>query len=451
MAAFSWSSDSGFGVLDDVVQKVNNLLRSRSGRPTPALVLSGGGARSAYQAGVLRYMGEAFPETYFPVMTGVSAGAINTAHLGNHTGTFEEATEHLIESWTGLELENIVEVESGLSLLWGLLRQYSEGAPTSPPSAAAVRKKHGLLDTTPLWKYLREQLEAPEGVLTGVPANLEDGRLQALAVTTTSYTTGQTVTWVEGEDFDHWERPDRVGIHARLTINHVMASTALPLVFPAVRIGDAWYGDGGIRLSAPLAPAVHLGADRILAISNRYSRSREEADEPAVRGYPPAAQIIGVLMNSVFLDALDQDAFTLERINTLLEELPPRKRHGMRPVELLQLRPSVDLGRLAFHYEEKIPPTFQFLTKGLGTSETESPDWLSVLLFAPSYIDRLLDIGYHDARRQHDRIEEFLAGCPEDADPAGLRRTAETADQADTSPLGADDSTPSTVDGEGGE
>ena len=356
---------------------------------------------------MLRYMSEAFPGTYFPIMTGISAGAINAAHLGNHTGPFSEAASHLVDSWTGLELENIVEVESSFSMLWGFLQQQvPEGEHLT---SADVRHSHGLLNTTPLWNYLRERLEAPEGELTGVQKNLEEDRLQALAVITTNYSTGQTVTWVQGEDFDLWERPDRISMHADLRVNHVMASTAIPLVFPAVRIGDEWYGDGSIRLSAPLAPAVHLGADRILGISNRYQRSRREADEPAVQGYPPAAQIIGILMNSIFIDALNQDAVTLERVNKLVEELPTYKRHGMRPVDLLQLRPSVDLGRLAHDYEKEIPNAFRFLTAGLGTRETESPDWLSVLLFEPAYIDRLLDIGYHDARRQHDRIAQFLA------------------------------------------
>lgn len=389
-----------------VFRKLKGLFQSNPESPTYGLVLSGGGARSAYQAGVLRYMSEAFPGTYFPILTGISAGAINAAHLGNHTGSFPEAADHLVDSWSGLRLENIVEVESGFSMLWGLLQQQT--AEDESLTSADVRHTHGLLNTTPLWNYLRDRLEAPDGELTGVEENLEEGRLQALAVITTNYTTGQTVTWVQGKDFDLWERPDRISVHADLSVNHVMASTAIPLVFPAVRIGDAWYGDGSIRLSAPLAPAVHLGANRILAVSNRYQRSRSEADEHAVQGYPPAAQIIGILMNSVFIDALRQDAVTLDRVNKLVNELPPQKRHGMRPVDLLQLRPSVDLGRLAQDYEKEIPSAFQFLTTGLGTRETESPDWLSVLLFEPSYIDRLLDIGYHDARRQHDRIARFL-------------------------------------------
>ncbi|PSQ61768.1 MAG: patatin, partial [Bacteroidetes bacterium QH_1_61_8] len=182
-----------------VLRKIKGWLQTDSTSPTYALVLSGGGARSAYQAGVLRYMSEAFPGTYFPILTGVSAGALNAAHLGNHTGSFGEAAEHLEDSWSGLELENIVEVESGFSMLWGLLQQQADEEKTL--SSADVRHSHGLLDTTPLWNYLRDRLEAPDGELTGVRRNLDDGRLQALAVITTNYATGQTVTWVEGKDF----------------------------------------------------------------------------------------------------------------------------------------------------------------------------------------------------------------------------------------------------------
>jgi len=381
---------------------------------TTALVLSGGGARSAFQAGVLQYIGEAFPEAEFPVLTGVSAGAINTAHLANDVDAFPEAADRLVRSWEQINPEDVVASNSSLSLLWSLLwRNGFSGSGQDPkaPTTDEVRRTHGLLDTTPLWTYLNNRLGADDGILTGVDQNLRDGELRAVAVVTTNYATGQTVTWVQGDDFDVWEAPDRVSVHTRLTVDHIMASTALPIVFPAVRIGDAWYGDGGIRLTAPLAPAVHLGANKILAISNRYPRSRAEADEPTVTGYPPTAQIIGIVMNAIFGDALAQDAHTLDRINTLVENLPASKRSDMRPVDLLQIRPSVDLGRLAVDYEHRLPAPFRFITTGLGTDETDSSDWLSVLLFDPKYIDRLLDIGYHDARDRHAEIAEFLRGA----------------------------------------
>ena len=427
------SNDIREAVVRETFQRLRNWLYPTPHDPTTALVLSGGGARSAFQAGVLRYIAEAFPDAEFPVLTGVSAGAINTAHLANDSNAFPEAAGRLVESWRMLEPENVVAASSSLSLLWGLLwrngfADASDG--TENPGTHDVRRTHGLLDTTPLWTFLNRRLGAANGTLTGVEDNLRSGHLQAVAVITTNYATGQTVTWVQGDDFDVWEAPDRVSVHSRLTVDHIMASTALPLVFPAVRIGDAWYGDGGIRLTAPLAPAVHLGADRVLAISNRYPRTRAEADEPSVTGYPPTAQIIGIVMNAIFGDALAQDAHTLARVNALVKELPKSKRHGMRPVDLLQIRPSVDLGRLAVDYQDRLPAAFRFLTTGLGTDETQSSDWLSVLLFDPDYIDRLLDIGYHDARRQHDELAEFLRGGAVDR---GLHPPPRTPRQEETS------------------
>lgn len=409
-------------MFSDLKQRLARLFSRDTEPSTPGILLSGGGARSAYQAGVIRYIAEAFPEAYFPIQTGVSAGAINAAQIGNHPGTFEEAAEHVVDCWRGLELDQVVEVESSFGMLWSLIWDRSE-VPETPPSSEEIRSRYGLLDTSPLWAYLRRTMDAPDGDFTGVANNLDDGRLEALAVVTTNYSTGQTVTWVEGGEFDEWEHSNRIGVQTDLSLDHVMASTAIPLVFSAVQIGNEWYGDGSIRLSAPLAPSVHLGADKILAISTRHQRTPAEVEETAVHGYPPTAQIMGVLMNSIFLDALKQDARSLRRINSLLEELPPRKRHGMRPVELLRIRPSVDLARLAHEYEEKIPSSVRWLTTGLGTREMESPDWLSVLLFVPDYIERLLEIGYEDARSEHDRLEEFLSDVITDqTDPPGLRR-----------------------------
>src|SRR5690606_29004383 len=162
------------------------------------------------------------------------------------------------------------------------------------------------------------------------------------------------------------------------------------------RVGNAWYGDGGIRLTAPLSPALHLGAGRILAVTTRYARTYAEAEVPAVLGYPPPAQLAGVLMHAIFLHLLDQDSKTPRRITDLVEELPPEKREGLRPVGSLIIRPSQDLGALAGDYEPELPPTFRFLMRGLGTRETRSPDWLSMLLFEQDYLRHLMEIGEGD-------------------------------------------------------
>jgi NTE family protein len=226
------------------------------------------------------------------------------------------------------------------------------------------------------------------------------------------------VTWVQTRDecrIEEWERPQRKSVGCRLGVEHVMASASLPFFFPAVEVDGSWYGDGGIRLTAPLSPAVHLGATRIIAVSTRYARSRDEADRPAIAGYPPPAQVAGVLYNAIFLDHLDGDALEMRRISDLIARLPPSDRDGLRPIELLMLRPSVDLGRLANEYEAELPRPFRFLARGLGTRETRSNDMLSLVMFQGDYIRRLLDLGEADATARIGEIRGFLnrAGPPD--------------------------------------
>ena len=372
-----------------------------------ALSLTGGGARAAYQVGLLRCLGRHAPSVRFPILTGVSAGAINTAFLAQHPGSPSEAAAALTDLWAGLDTRDIFRVDTwSLArnvLRWGLTL-VSGGGPGRP----SVR---GFVDTSPLRRVLERNLPTNgEGTIHGIEANLADGDLTSVALTALKYSTGQTVTWVQGSDMIGWERPNRLGIHARLTVDHVMASAALPLLFPAARVGDQWYGDGGVRLATPLAPAVHLGADRILAISTRYPRTAREAAEQSTSAYPPPAQVVGTLLNAVFLDAVDQDALRLQRINRLLDRCGDPTAEDLRPIELLVLRPSVDLGRLAADYEVQLPRGFRFLTRGLGTRETRSPDFLSLLLFDNDYLTRLIEIGEADAEARLDEILALLDG-----------------------------------------
>jgi NTE family protein len=264
------------------------------------------------------------------------------------------------------------------------------------------------LDTKPLWNTLEESLAVVNGELTGIKANIERGKLKAVAITSTSYTTGQSVTWIQGRDITLWARPQRRSENTNIRLEHVMASAALPIFFPAVKIGNAFYGDGGVRLAAPLSPALHLGAGKIIAVSTRYARSQAESEQAQVLSYPPPAQVLGVLMNAIFLDLVDQDAVRLERINRLLENMPEGQREGMRPVQLLVVRPSRDLGRLVAEYEPRLPPAFKFMTRGLGTRETRSPDVLSMLMFQRDYLTRLMEIGEADAEARAEEIDAFL-------------------------------------------
>ncbi len=379
-----------------------------------ALAMSGGGARAAYQMGVLRGVMRAHPEFAPTILTGVSAGAINAGYLANHNGSFTEAVSGLGRLWRQLRTEHVFNVTgpsvAKTSLTWAR-RLLSGGSKSS-------RNAQALLDATPLRELLEREMVNHGGLVTGIDTNIAAGRLDAVAITSSSYTTGQSVTWVQGRDVEGWDRPNRRAVQTRIGPEHVLASASLPFFFPAVKvnhpaIGEGWYGDGGIRLTAPLSPALHLGARKILAVSTRYGRTAAEADKPAIDDYPPPAQILGVLMNAIFLDLLDQDAQVLRRINKLLEAWPdgkpgPDPHAGFRPVKLLVLRPSQDLAKLASEFETNLPPTFRFLMRGLGVRETRSPDWLSMLLFEPEYIGLLTEIGEADAAARADEVIEFL-------------------------------------------
>ncbi len=394
-------------------------------------MLTGGGARGAYQVGVLRWIARQYPDLQIPIVTGVSAGAVNAGHLAAHHGNFSQAMQELSHLWSELTVEKVFRVDAA-SIGWNVLRwgaRLVSGGLVRPPQLRAF------LDTSPLAKHLEEVYACVNGELTGVDYNLRRGSLRAVAISTTSYNTGQSVVWVQGRDVEDWARPKRLSRQTRLRINHIMASTALPMFFPAVRIGHQWYGDGGIRQTAPLSPALHLGARRVLAISTRYGTSRKESRKVKVTGYPPPAQVLGLLMNAVFLDLVDQDELRLHRLNRLLRKLPPEEREGLNPIQLLVMRPSEDLGRLAGDYEPQLPAAFRFMTRGLGTQETRSPDVLSMLMFQPDYLKRLMDLGEHDAAARGDELHAFLRlsaeSAPLDGDAVAASNLAGEEDPED--------------------
>jgi NTE family protein len=370
-----------------------------------ALVLTGGGARGAYQVGLLRYLARTYPHLQIPIQTGVSAGAINIALLAQHHGTFKQAVDELAGLWAELIPEKIFRVDMA-SLVgnigrWGL--RLTSGGMTDARTRA-------LVDTAPLRQFLEESLAPVHGELTGIDYNLQRGNLRAVSISTTDYTTGQSVIWTQGREIETWERPGRISRQCRITVDHIMASAALPLFFPAVQIGPHWYGDGGIRLTAPLSPALHLGASKILTVSTRYDRTRGEASRPDIAGYPPPAQVIGLLLDAIFLELVDQDVARMERMNAVLDRVPPERREGMRIVEVLVMRPSKDLARIAAEYEPRLPRGFRLLTRGLGTRETRSPDVLSMIMFQDDYAKRLMALGESDAERRAEEIDRFING-----------------------------------------
>lgn len=372
-----------------------------------ALVLGGGGARAAYHAGFLRRLGELHPELCFPVLTRVSAGAINIACLGSGAGSFQENSVRLADFWSGITVSQVLRADWTTTLA-NMMRWVGRLVMGGSGLTPSVRS---LVDTTPLRDFLSSALRpGVDGRLLGVAENVRRGHLDAVAITTTNYLTGISTTWVESREVISWSRPGRAGLPADLELNHIMASCALPLFFPAVQLENAWHGDGGIRLVSPLSPAIHLGATKILAISTRPPRPFPPADTIRPVPYPAPASIIGQMMDAVFLDVLDQDALHLQRLNHLLAGHPHFTEDGLSRVELILVRPSVDLAALASAHERDLPRAFRFAIRGLGTRDTTQADLLATVMFSPSYAGQLMDIGARDAEVRADEIAAFVRG-----------------------------------------
>ncbi len=377
-------------------------------RPRLALTLLGGGARGAYQAGVLARIGQALSEPGFNIITGVSAGAINAAYLANATGSFGSAAGGLQALWAGLSTEHVVRAATiemfGNVARWGT--QLLSGG------IRPLTQAEGLLDTAPLRALLQKALGTSDGMLTGVERNLARGHLEALAVTTTSYDTGQAITFAQQPPGHavNWRRPQRIGRNARISVDHVMASAAIPLLFPAIELEGSWHGDGSVRDTAPLSGALHLGAERIFVVST--VRGPLGMGEPVARtaGYPSLARIVGVTLNSILYGHMESDAAQMRRFTELARSCPAARASGLRPVDVFVMRPSLDLGEIASQMDDELPRAIRYLTRGLGTREPNSADLLSALLFEAKYTCRLIECGQEDAERQLDQILDFLRG-----------------------------------------
>jgi NTE family protein len=365
-----------------------------------ALVLTGGGARAAYQVGVLAAMAQQAPGVEFPILTGASAGAINTAFLASHAGPLSSAIHSLKEQWSHLTADRIYgpRAPSLIRSTARWLEQIALGRRDQPSSS------RGLFDTRPLRAFLESAID-----FEGIEANIARGRLRALALTATSYGTGQTITFVQGtSDVSMWERAHRMGVRARISIDHLMASAAIPLVFPAVLLADGFYGDGSVRQTFPLSPAIHLGAKRILAIGTRPNLA-PTASLVGPSSYPSVAQSLGLLLDSVFMDHLDADAEVLQSINRLQfqgshDNSPLR----FRPVDFLLFRPSQDLGEIARECVGGLPKFLRSVARSVGAEKRGGAEFLSYLLFDPAYTSRLFELGVADGIRDWPLVKKLL-------------------------------------------
>lgn len=407
----------------------------RSGGPGKiGLVLTAGGARGAYQAGVLRRIGE-IPAlrrgvSPFPIIAGASAGAINGAMLAATAAHFGAATVRLAELWSELHMEQVYHGDavslSCTGARWA--RDLALGGLIGGGTA------HSLLDATPLRKFIAAHLPA-----RGIAASVRRGHLYALAIAATSYHSGRSFFFIQGQKgHPIWHKSRRVCLPVRIGVDHILASAAIPIIFPPVRVhtggADCYFGDGGLRLVTPLSPAIRLGADRVMAIGIRCTRSaaalsRAELGgsgdgEPANIEPPPISQICGVFLNAIFLDHLDADLDHLVRMNELIaSHRGPLKTvsEPMRAIQPLVVNPSEDFALITRSFEHRMPRPLRYVLDGLGKPDAQSADLTSYLLFDGSYTRALVDVGYRDADARIDEIEEFVLGSGESRVAGGAK------------------------------
>ena len=372
-----------------------------------ALVLAGGGARAAYQVGVLQALREMLPDRHanpFPIICGTSAGAVNAGALAVHADDFSQAVDNLLNVWRHFQPHHVYRADfpgvAANSARWfgGLLF-----------GAWLRNKRISLLDNRPLEGLLARTLEFDR-----IEANIARGALDAVAITCSGYTSGQSCSFFQGAPgLEGWKRSQRIGIRTRITVQHLMASSAIPFLFPPYHVNREFFGDGSMRQVAPVSPALHLGADRVVVIGT--ARIRTDSPE-RTRGdlFPTLAQVAGHVMNSIFLDSLAVDLERLERINRTVSCSSPEalKRMGLtlHHVDVLVLTPSEPLDAIAMKHVRNLPGSIRFLLRSIGAMRRGGANLASYLLFEEGYCGELIALGYHDTMRRREEVEAFLAG-----------------------------------------
>jgi len=366
-----------------------------------ALLLSGGGARGAYQVGVLKAIATFYPRNHtipFPILCGTSAGAINSTALGCYAASFHLGVKKLDWIWRNMRTNHIY--HSGI----GHVSHHMFNNMTKwMRSELYANKPTSLLDNAPLRQLINKFIPFER-----LERNITNGSLHALAVTASSYQTGNSVSFYQGhESITDWHRSKRESLRGGLNSEHLMASAALPLVFPAIEVRQSFYGDGSIHQLSPLSPAIHLGADKILCIG--LDSPHDQKDHTIIK-HPSASSIAGHLLDSVFSDTLDSDIERTQRVNETIDLISPenQKSHNLRKIDTLVINPSIDINAIAQRNFSEVPWPIRRLMASIGVTKDSDSSLLSYLLFEKSYCSELIEAGYSDGITQQEKLKEFL-------------------------------------------
>jgi NTE family protein len=371
-------------------------------KPKVGLILAGGGARAAYQVGVLKAVAEMLPPNPFPILSGTSAGAINATTLAIYATRFPEGVRRLVQVWQNFHVDQVFRAD-----VPGVLANGLRWFAAMLMAGLGRRNPHALLDRTPLRRLLYRTMP-----FARIQKAINAGALHALSITASGYSSGQSVSFFQGvPSLTMWKRVRRVGSAATIALDHLMASSAIPFVFAAVKVNREYFGDGSMRQMAPISAALHLGADRVLVVG-----VRQEDTSAMVRGetaeYPSIAQIAGHVLNSIFLDSLEADLERLQRINKTIRLIPAHnlRESGvtLRNVDVLVISPSEDLDKIAARHAHHLPWSIRFLLRGLGAFNRSGSNLVSYLLFEKPFCRELIDLGYRDAMQRKEEILRFL-------------------------------------------
>jgi len=371
-----------------------------------AIVLSGGGARGAYQVGVLKALCEIADRENLPIdvkiFTGISAGAINAGFMASYAHDFREGVHNLVRLWSELTSDQVFasDIKHVARIAFQWMKEIPFGAITGTTPGRS------LLDTSPLEKLIRDNLNFPN-----IKKNIDNGSLHAVAVTATDYGNSNSVTFVEGdESAQMWTKSRRMSTRATLDYSHIMASSAIPLLFSPVGVNGRFYGDGCVRNASPCAPSIYLGADKLLVVGVRMRALTSNDKRAAQAKAPSVALVVNVLLNAILLDGIEMDVERLERMNGFVDQVPRRFQEGLsyRSVMADLIAPSQDIGELAVDHSKELPAVIRYLIKGLGTLEDAS-EIVSYLLFEPEFCTKLVAMGYKDGMQEQEKLKAFLS------------------------------------------